>query len=115
MVKAYEIQTGYENAAKLGRDIVSMELKIRYLLYQAEQYRLIAAKYKADFLGKDMLAIELDNRIRENGYSAYEGGFDGLGSSSSYDMAYFKTLDDMLRENIISEQEYDFLDTSYML
>ncbi len=109
-MKAYEIQTGYEGTAKFGRDIASMESKIRSLLYQAEQYRLIAAKYKADFFGKDTLARKLDFYINENKHSTYVGGFDGFGYSSLYDIADFRTLEDMLEECAITEQEYSFLD-----
>ena len=71
------------------------------------ELQLKAAMYKAYFYGKSGLAKKLDNQITENRNHCI-GAFDGFCYVSSRADAEYKTLKDMHKENIITDDEYDF-------
>lgn len=71
------------------------------------ELKLKAAMYKAYFYHKSNLAEKLNDQIVEN-LNHCIGEFDGFCYSSSRANAKYKTLEDMVMENIITDDEYDF-------
>ena len=76
--------------ASLNKTIVEQEMIIDGL-------RLQSAMYKASFFKKGSLADKLSKQIINNHLSC-------MGGCS----AVYKTLDDMLREDLITQEEYKF-------
>lgn len=97
-------ETAYETAHLL-KEVEEQEREIEIL-------RLIAAKYKSYFFGHDKLGLTLQDQITENN-NACIGEFDGFGYASWRARAVFRTLEDMVRDNIITEKEYNFCNEMY--
>lgn len=89
-----------EGLVKLSNIIDSQELLIA-------EFRLKAAMYKAYFFHKIDLAEKLEKQIEEN-LNASIGEFDGFCFASWRGMAVHRTLEDMVRQGIITESEYEF-------
>lgn len=71
------------------------------------EYRLKAAMYKAYFFHKSELAEILEKQIEEN-YDHSVGEFDGFCYASWRARAVYRTLEDMVRQGIITKTEYEF-------
>lgn len=79
-----------------------------YLRKEKEKFRLKAAYYKALFQGSSVLANKIREQIKEN--EDYEtGAFDGFAYSSKRANATYRTLDDMYKTNLITENEFKLL------
>lgn len=71
------------------------------------EYRLKAAMYKAYFFHKSELAEILEKQIEEN-YDYSVGEFDGFCYAAWRARAVYRTLEDMVRQGIITKTEYEF-------
>lgn len=69
-----------------------------------DELELKAATYKARFFGKYDLAEKLDNQIKEN-FNNLVGEFDGFSYASWRAHAVYRTLGDMYKDNLITEEE----------
>ena len=85
---------------KLSNIIDSQELLI-------EKYRLEAAMYKAFFFQKSTLANNIQQQIKEND-DAIIGEFDGFCYASWRAKAVYRTLEDMTRQGLITNEECNF-------
>ena len=90
-----------------GMELVNLNKTIACQELVIDELMLKAAKYKADFLGKYDLANKLLNQIEENNDHCV-GEFDGFSYSSRRANAVYRTLDDMYRQGLITEEEYRF-------
>lgn len=72
-----------------------------------QKLRVTAAKYKALFFGKHDLSQKLCDQEKEN-IDACIGEFDGFSYSSARARAVFRTLEEMVDDGILSEDEYAF-------
>ena len=77
-----------------------------------ETLRLTVAKYKAFLFNHNTLGLTLQDQISEN-YNARVGEFDGLYYSSYRAKAVFRTLEDMIKDGLITEIEYNFCNEMY--
>ena len=93
-------------AVEIGHDIVIMDKRLRAQERQIEKLRLKTAKYKALFYGNYELSQTLQNQEKEND-DYCTGGFDGFCYASWRAHAEYRTLEDMVRQGIISEADYD--------
>lgn len=71
------------------------------------EYKLKAAMYKAYFFCKNDLAETLGQQIKEN-HDNVVGEFDGFCYASWRARAVYRTLEDMVRQGIITESDYRF-------
>ena len=71
------------------------------------EYRLKTAMYKGYFFHKSELAEILEKQIEEN-YDHSVGEFDGFCYASWRARAVYRTLEDMVRQGIITKTEYEF-------
>lgn len=71
------------------------------------EYRLKAAMYKAYFFQKSELVKILEKQIEEN-YNHSVGEFDGFCYASWRARTVYRTLEDMVRQGVITESEYRF-------
>lgn len=85
---------------KLSDIIDSQELIIT-------EYKMKAAMYKAYFFHKYELAEILEKQINEN-YDNITGEFDGFCYASWRANAVYRTLEDMVNQNIITDSDYRF-------
>lgn len=83
----------------VNRKIVSQELEI-------ENLKLKGAMYKALFFNRYDLAERLESQITENS-DACIGEFDGFCYSSKRVNAKYRTLDNLMNNGIITENEYN--------
>ena len=72
-----------------------------------EDYRLKAAMYKAYFFHKSELAKTLEEQIKEN-YDYSVGEFDGFCYASWRAKAVYTSLENMVKQGIITESDYRF-------
>ena len=72
-----------------------------------DELKLKAAMYKANFFHKYDLANKLHEQIKEN-YDSCIGEFDGFCFASWRSRAVYRTLDDMFRQGLITEEERRF-------
>lgn len=86
--------------ASLNKTIVKQEMIIDGL-------RLQSAMYKAYFFGRSELAHKFRKQMTENDHSC-TGEFDGFCYASWRARVVYRTLEDMLRENLITQEEYEF-------
>lgn len=71
------------------------------------EYKMKAAMYKAYFFHKHELAEILEKQINEN-YDNIIGEFDGFCFASWRASVVYRTLEDMVNQNIITESDYRF-------
>ena len=98
----WQIETQATNTLRLLDHIDAIE-------YELEQAKIIAAKYQAFFFGKSDLAHRLQCQQDEN-RDNHVGEFDGFCYSSARARAVFRTLEDMEKCGMISEEEYNSLE-----
>lgn len=89
----------------LGTELLELNAIISSQEKEIEMLRLKAAKYKAYFFMKNDLADKLEKQIHEN-LGALTGEFNGFCYASWRANAIFRSLEDMLEDKIITEQEY---------
>lgn len=88
-------------------ELNNMNKTNKVLKIKIVELQLKAGMYKAYFYGKSSLAQKLNDQITEN-RNHLIGEFDGFCYSSLRANAKYKTLEDMHKENIITDDEYDF-------
>ncbi len=62
---------------------------------------------QGNFFGKSKLAEILENQIEEN-YDNCVGEFDGMCYASWRARAIYRTLEDMVKQDLITKSEYEF-------
>lgn len=92
---------------ELGTELLALNNTVSEQEFLIEKYRLTTAMYKSYFFGKSKLAEKLQNQIREN-YDSYIGEFDGMCYASWRANAIYRTLEDMVKDSLITESEYGF-------
>lgn len=95
----------------LGNELTEMSNTIDAQGLLIEEYRMKAAEWKAYFFHKNELAEKLEKQLVEN-TDSLAGEFDGFCYSSKRARAVFRSLEDMVREGIISNSEYGFCKTA---
>lgn len=94
-------------AVNLGRELLELNATVEAQEKEIEVLRVNAAKWKAHFFGRRKLADKIDCQDSEN-LDALTGEFDGFCYCSRRANAVFRTLEDMLRDGLITREEYDF-------
>lgn len=97
-------------AVNLGRELLELNATVEAQEKEIEMLRLKAAKYKAYFYMKTQLVEKLEKQIREN-IDALTGIFDGFCYTSWRANACYRTLEDMLKDELITREEYNFCDS----
>ena len=92
---------------ELGLELLDLNYTVQSQELQIEDLRLKAAMYKASFFHDYKLAEILQKQIEEN-LNASIGEFDGFGYASWRARAVYRTLEDMVREEIITKADYNF-------
>lgn len=90
-----------------GIELINLNKTVAQQEMIIDELMLKAAMYKASFLGKHNLANKLSKQITEN-FNSCIGEFDGFCYVSWRANAVYRTLDDMLKEKLITEEEYRF-------
>ena len=91
----------------LGIELVNLNKTIETQKIMIDELELKAAMYKANFFGKHRLADKLTKQIHENMDSCI-GEFDGFCFASWRGNAVYRSIDDMWREGLITEDERSF-------
>ena len=92
---------------ELGAELMELNHTVHSQGLVIEEYRLKAAMYKALFFGKSSLVEKLQNQVKEN-YDNCVGEFDGFCYASWRARAVYRTLEDMVRQGLITKSEYEF-------
>lgn len=95
---------------ELSRELIYLNRTNEQQEMIIEELRLKAAMYKAHFFGKRELSNKLSKQISEN-LDARVGIFDGFCYAGWRANAIYRTLEDMLRDGLITREEYDFCDS----
>lgn len=90
-----------------GMELVNLNKTVAQQEMIIDELMLKSAMYKASFFGKHNLADKLREQITEN-YDSCIGEWDGFCFASWRARAVYRTLDDMYREGLITEEEYRF-------
>jgi len=90
-----------------GFELINLNKTIEQQEIIIDELELKAAMYKANFFHRYDLAERLQNQIKEN-YDHCVGHFDGFCYASWRLTAVYRTLEDMYRERLITEEEYRF-------
>lgn len=90
-----------------GMELVSLNKTVAQQEMIIDELELKASMYKANFFNKYELANKLQKQIQEN-YDSCVGEFDGFCFASWRTNAVYRTLDDMYREGLITEEERRF-------
>ena len=97
----YGLTFELENELRMNRQ------ELEHLSIAVEEYRIKAAMYYSLHMRRWDLGKKLNEQLREN-MDAVIGEFDGFCYSSRRASAIYRTLEDMLRDGIITRGEYDF-------
>ena len=97
----------YGLAFELENELRANRQELEHLSVALEEYRIKAAMYYSLYMRRWDLGKKLNEQLREN-MDAVIGEFDGFCYSSRRASAIYRTLEDMLREGIITRGEYDF-------
>ena len=99
----------YRRNMTMGFDIELVDLNKTVAQQEMiiDELELKASMYKANFFHKYELANKLQEQIKEN-YDSCIGEFDGFCFASWRANAVYRTLDDMCREGLITEEERRF-------
>lgn len=92
---------------ELGAELLELNCTVQSQELQIEDLRLKAAMYKANFFHQWELAKILQNQIEEN-RNACIGEFDGFSYASWRARAVYRTLEDMVRQGMITKADYSF-------
>lgn len=98
----------FDSISNFGQDLMDLVAVYRALQDRVEFYRLKAALYKAYFYHNNRLSKQLENQIDKNRNSKFEDGFDGFCYDSRYTNSVYRTLEGMLLDGVISNEEYEF-------
>lgn len=90
-----------------GMELINLNRTIEQQEIIIDELELKAAEYKALFFGRDDLVEKLRKQIRENRDHCI-GEFNGFCYASWRARAVYRTLVDMYRGNIITEEECSF-------
>ena len=90
-----------------GMELINLNKTVEQQEIIIDELELKAAMYKANFFHKYDLAKKLEEQITEN-YNHCVGEFDGFCYCSRRARAVYRTLVDMYREHLITEEEYRF-------
>lgn len=90
-----------------GIELVNLSRTVARQEIIIDELELKAAEYKALFFGKHDLVEKLRKQIKENRDNCI-GEFDGFCYASWRVNAIYRTLDDMYKDNLITETEYSF-------
>ena len=90
---------------ELGCELVKLNLTAKAQEKEIEKYRLKAAMYRAYFFGQNVLVEKLKLQLYEND-NELTGDFDGFYYSSRRVRSKFRTLEDMLEDGLLTEDEY---------
>ena len=96
----------YGMSMDLGRELVNLNQTVINQEFTIEELRIKAAMYKAAFFGRHDLYDKLRKQRDEN-HGARIGEFDGFCYASWRANAVFRTLEDMLDDELITQKEYD--------
>lgn len=90
-----------------GMELINLNKTVAQQKMIIDELMLKAAMYKASFFGKHNLANKLNEQIVEN-LNSYVGEWDGFCFASWRARAVYRNLEDMLREDLITQEEYAF-------
>lgn len=90
-----------------GMELVNLNKTVAQQEMIIDELMLKSAMYKANFFGKHNLANKLNEQIMEN-FNSCIGEWDGFCYASWRARAVYRTLDDMYREGLITEEERRF-------
>ena len=90
-----------------GMELLNLNRTVEQQEIIIDELKLKAAEYKALFFGRYDLVEKLRKQIRENRDNR-TGEFDGFCYASWRASAIYRTLDDMYKDNLITETEYSF-------
>lgn len=94
-------------AMELSLEIVALNKTIVEQEMIIDELRLQCAMYKVLFYVKSSLADKLRKQITEN-HNSCVGEWDGFCYAFWRARAVYRTLEDMLREDLITQEEYEF-------
>lgn len=97
----YGLAYGLEQELKANRQ------ELEQLSISVEEYRIKAAMYYSFHMHRWDLGKKLNEQLQEN-RDAIIGEFDGFCYSSRRASAVYRTLEDMIRDGIITREEYNF-------
>lgn len=89
----------------MGLHLLDAQEKLVCQEYEIENLKIKAAMYKAYFFHDSTLAKKLQKQSEEN-RDALIGEFDGFSYASWRANAVYRTLEDMLNEGLLTENEY---------
>lgn len=90
-----------------GMELVNLNKTVAQQEMVIDELMLKAARYKASFFGKHNLANKLNEQITEN-FNSCIGEWSGFCFASWRANAVYRTLDDMYRDGLITEEERRF-------
>lgn len=91
----------------LEQELRANRQKLERLSITLEEYRIKAAMYYSFHMHRWDLGEKLRNQLQENN-DAIIGEFDGFCYSSRRASAVYRNLEDMVRDKIITGEEYSF-------
>lgn len=97
----YGLAYGLEQELKANRQ------ELEQLSISVEEYRIKAAMYYSFHMHRWDLGKKLNEQLQEN-RDAIIGEFDGFCYFSRRASAVYRTLEDMIRDGIITREEYNF-------
>ena len=97
----------YGMAFELENELRANRQELEYLSVALEEYKIKAAMYYSFHMHRWDLGKKLNEQLRENS-NAIIGEFDGFCYYSRRASAIYRTLEDMLRDGIITREEYNF-------
>ena len=90
----------------LGRELINLNETISQQEIMIDELTLKAAMYKMRFFGKANLADRLNDQIMEN-FNSLIGEWNGFCFASWRANAVYRNLRDMLRDGLITQDEYE--------
>lgn len=91
----------------LEQELKANRQELEQLSISVEEYRIKAAMYYSFHMHRWDLGKKLNEQLQEN-RDAIIGEFDGFCYSSRRASAVYRTLEDMIRDGIITREEYNF-------
>lgn len=92
---------------ELENELRTNRQELERLSIAVEEYRIKAAMYYSFHMRRWDLGKKLNEQLQEN-MNAVIGEFDGFCYCSWRASAIYRTLEDMLRDEIITREEYNF-------
>lgn len=97
----------YSQSKEFGMELIRLNETIEVQRITIVELTLRSAMYKANFFHKYDLAEKLKNQIMEN-YNHCVDEFDGFCYDSCRANVTYRTVEDMVREGLITKEEYNF-------